>query len=152
MRKFLCYAVPIALCFVVGMLGSYLQSSALVEWYPDLVKSPLTPPTIIFPIVWSMLYLMIGASLGSMLVKGDMGLVVMWLIQLILNFLWSALFFGLRSPLLGLITIFLLDIVVFAYVVSCIGRRHAAMWLFVPYLLWLLFATYLNGYIYVFNS
>ena len=151
MRKFLCYALPITLCFVVGLLGSFLQSSALVEWYPYLVKSPLTPPAILFPIVWTVLYILIGASLGVMLVRRDVGLVKLWLVQLILNFLWSAMFFGVRSPLLGLITILLLDVVVFAYVVSCIGRRSLAMWLFLPYLIWLLFATYLNGAIYLLN-
>ena len=151
MRKFLCYAIPIALCFAIGLLGSLLQSSALVEWYPYLVKSPLTPPAIAFPIAWTALYVLVGASLGAMLVKGDVRLVKLWLLQLLLNFLWSALFFGVRSPLLGLITILLLDIVVFAYIISAAGRRGLAMWLFVPYLLWLLFATYLNGYIYVMN-
>lgn len=152
MRKILCYAIPIILCFAVGMLGSYLQGPALVEWYPYLEKSPLTPPAILFPIVWTILYILIGSSLGTVLVKGDMGLVKLWLTQLLFNFLWSALFFGLRSPLLGLVTILLLDVVVFAYIVSCIGRHHLAMWLFVPYLLWILFATYLNGYVYLCNS
>jgi tryptophan-rich sensory protein len=122
-----------------------------VEWYPYLVKSPLTPPAIAFPIAWTALYILVGASLGAMLVKGYVGLVKLWLMQLLLNFLWSALFFGVRSPLLGLITILLLDIVVFAYIISAAGRRGLAMWLFVPYLLWLLFATYLNGYIYLMN-
>ena len=85
MRKFLCYAIPIALCFAIGLLGSLLQSSALVEWYPYLVKSPLTPPAIAFPIAWTALYVLVGASLGAMLVKGDVGLVKLWLLQLLIG-------------------------------------------------------------------
>ena len=152
MRKFLYYFIPIILCFAVGLLGSYIQGSALEEWYPYLVKSPLTPPAIVFPIAWSILYILIGLSLGVMISRGDMGLVKLWILQLLLNFLWSVLFFGMRSPLLGFITILLLDIVVFAYIISTLGRRNLAMWLFLPYLLWLLFATYLNGYIYLNNN
>jgi tryptophan-rich sensory protein len=151
MKRFSRYLLPTLLCFVVGWIASIFQSDALVEWYPYLVKSPLPPPAILFPIVWTVLYILIGASLGVMLVRRDVGLVKLWLVQLILNFLWSAMFFGVRSPLLGLITILLLDVVVFAYVVSCIGRRSLAMWLFLPYLIWLLFATYLNGAIYLLN-
>ena len=152
MRKFLYYFIPILLCFAVGLLGSYIQGPALKEWYPYLVKSTLTPPSIVFPIAWSILYILIGLSLGTMISRGDMGLVKLWLIQLLLNFLWSALFFGMRSPLLGFITILLLDVVVFAYIIYALGRRSSAMWLFIPYFLWLLFATYLNGYIYMHNN
>ncbi len=151
MRKFLYYAVPVALCFVVGMLGSYIQGSALVEWYPTLVKSPLSPPPILFPIVWSVLYLLMGLSIGVLIARGDMSVIKLWIVQLIVNFLWSVLFFGLRSPLLGLVAILLLDVLVFTYIIYAAGRSSAAAWLFVPYLLWLLLATYLNGYIYVYN-
>jgi tryptophan-rich sensory protein len=152
MRKFLAYAVPIVLTFAVGMLGSYLQGEALTEWYPMLEKSPLTPPPILFPIAWSILYLLIGISLGTMLVKGDISLTKMWLLQLLLNFLWSVCFFALRSPLLGLLVLLALDVAVFAYIVYTAGRRSVAAWLFVPYMLWLIFATYLNGFIYVNNQ
>jgi tryptophan-rich sensory protein len=151
MRKFLAYAVPIVLTFAVGMLGSYLQGEALIEWYPMLEKSPLTPPPILFPIAWSILYLLIGISLGTMLVKGDISLTKMWLLQLLLNFLWSVCFFALRSPFLGLIVILVLDVTVFAYIIYAAFRRPIAAWLFGPYMLWLLFATYLNGWIYINN-
>ena len=151
MRTFFAYFIPVLLCFLVGMLGSYVQGSALIEWYPDLIKSPLTPPAIVFPIAWSILYLLIGVSLGVMLQRGDLSMLQLWVCQLIVNFLWSVCFFGLRSPILGLIVILLLDILVFAYIFSTIGRRPLAGCLFVQYMLWLLFATYLNGYIYINN-
>ena len=151
MRKFLAYFIPIVLAFAVGALGSYIQGEALREWYPTLVKSPATPPAVVFPIAWSVLYLLIGISAGTMLVKGDMSVLRLWLLQLLLNFLWSVCFFALRSPLMGLLVILALDVAVFAYIVYAANRRAAAAWLFVPYMLWLIFATYLNGYIYINN-
>ena len=152
MRTFLLYFIPVALCFLVGWAGSYVQGPALVEWYPYIAKSPLTPPAIVFPIAWSVLYLLMGVSLGVMLHRGDLSMLRLWIAQLIVNFLWSVTFFGLRSPLLGLITILILDVLVFAYILLTINRRPLAAWLFVPYMLWLCFATYLNGYIYIHNN
>ena len=152
MRKFLAYFIPILLTFAVGALGSYIQGDALREWYPTLIKSPTTPPSVVFPIAWSVLYLLIGISAGVMLAKGDMSVLRLWLLQLLLNFLWSVCFFALRSPLLGLLVILALDVAVFAYIVYAAGRSSVAAWLFVPYMLWLVFATYLNGYIYINNQ
>jgi tryptophan-rich sensory protein len=152
MRKFLAYSVPIVLTFAVGALGSYIQGVALNEWYPTLVKSSATPPAIVFPIAWGVLYLLIGISAGVMLAKGDVSVIRLWLLQLLLNFLWSVCFFALRSPFLGLIVILALDVAVFAYIVYAAGRNVVAAWLFVPYMLWLVFATYLNGYIYINNQ
>ena len=151
MKIFFAYSIPILLAFMVGAIGSYIQGSALEEWYPYLEKSPLTPPAIVFPIAWSVLYLLMGISAGVMLSKGDMSVLKLWLLQLLLNFLWSACFFALRSPFLGLIVIFALDVTVFAYIVYSASRQVVASWLFVPYMLWLIFATYLNGYIYIHN-
>lgn len=151
MKTFLAYFIPILLAYAVGALGSYIQGEALVEWYPTLVKSPLTPPSILFPIAWSVLYLLMGISAGTMLAKGDVSVLRLWLLQLLLNFLWSVMFFALRSPFLGLLCILALDVAVIAYIIYAAGRRPAAAWLFVPYILWLIFATYLNGYIYINN-
>lgn len=152
MRKFFAYFIPIALAFAVGALGSYIQGDALREWYPYLVKSPATPPAIVFPIAWGILYVLIGVSAGMMLVKGDMSVLRLWLLQLLLNFLWSVCFFALRSPLMGLLVILALDVAVFSYIIYTAGRNSVAAWLFVPYMLWLIFATYLNGYIYINNQ
>ena len=151
MRKFFAYFIPILLTFAIGMLGSYIQGEALVEWYPTLEKSPVTPPSILFPIAWSILYLLMAISVGTLLEKGDVSVLRLWLLQLLLNFLWSVCFFAVRSPFLGLLVILALDVSVFAYIVYAAGRRAVAAWLFVPYMLWLIFATYLNGYIYINN-
>lgn len=151
MRAFFAYFVPIVLTFAIGALGYYLQGEALVEWYPSLVKSSLTPPAIVFVVAWGVLYLLIGVSAGTMLVRGDMGVMRLWLLQLLLNFLWSVCFFALRSPFMGLLVILALDVAVLAYILYAAPRRPIAAWLLAPYMLWLIFATYLNGYTYIFN-
>lgn len=150
-KKFAAYAIPVVVALTIGVLGSYIQGDALREWYPYIYKSPLTPPARLFPIVWSALYILMGISLGTMLVRRDVSVLKLWIAQLLVNFLWSVCFFALRSPMLGLIAILILDVLVFAYLVSTITRRPLAGWLFVPYLLWLLYATYLNGYVYFYN-
>jgi BASS family bile acid:Na+ symporter len=76
MKTFLAYFIPILLAYAVGAIGAYVQGDALVEWYPALVKSPATPPAILFPIAWSVLYLLMGISAGTMLAKGDVALSV----------------------------------------------------------------------------
>ncbi|MBQ7855688.1 MAG: tryptophan-rich sensory protein [Alistipes sp.] len=152
MRKILSFAIPVLLCFAVGVMGSYVQSPSIEEWYPTLQRSVLTPPNIIFPIAWSVIYLLMGLSLGVLLVRGDMSLVRLWLLQLLVNFLWSVFFFSMRSPLAGLITILLLDVLVFAYLIYAFSRSALSAWLWLPYMAWMLFATYLNGYIYLHNN
>ena len=151
MKKFLAYTLPIVLALAIGALGSYIQSPSMSEWYPTLAKSPLTPPAIAFPIAWTILYILMGISIGAMISQGDMSLVRLWLLQLLVNFIWSVAFFALRSPLFGLIVILILDVLVFTYTVYAFGQNRLAAWLFVPYMLWLLFATYLTGYIYLHN-
>ena len=98
MKKFLSYLLPVLLCIAMGWIASLLQTSALIEWYPTLNHSPLSPPAYIFPIAWAILYVLMGLSIGSLISRGDMSLVKLWLFQLLVNFLWSITFFALRSP------------------------------------------------------
>ena len=152
MKGIVYYLLPILLCLGVGFAGSLFQARSMIEWYPLLDKSTLTPPGIAFPIAWSVIYICMGISLGRLIHHSrDRVLFWIWGSQLVLNFLWSLFFFTLRYPLLGLVDILLLDVLVFIYTTSAYRRDKAAAWLFVPYFLWLLFATYLNGYIYLYN-
>ncbi|WP_343285887.1 TspO/MBR family protein [Barnesiella sp. An55] len=152
MRKILYYLLPTLLCLGVGFSASFFQTRSMVEWYPFLDKSVLTPPGIAFPIAWSLLYVCMGVSLGRLIGRcRDRILFGIWGAQLVLNFLWSLCFFTFRYPLLGLVDILLLDVLVLVYMVGAYRRDRAAAWLFVPYFVWLLFATYLNGYIYLYN-
>ena len=155
MKRLFRYLGPVLLCFAVGFSASLFQARAIAEWYPALVKPPLTPPAVAFPIAWSIIYLCMGISGGLVLTSeapARKSAVRLWFLQLGCNFLWSILFFVCRSPLLGMADIVVLDVLVILYLVRSANVRAAAAWLFVPYLCWILFATYLNAYILVANG
>ena len=100
MKKIAAYLIPVLACFAVGISASFFQASSIAEWYPTLTKPTLTPPNIVFPIAWSVLYLCMGLSLGRLIVRRQhKGIIRLWVLQLIANFLWSILFFTLRNPL-----------------------------------------------------
>lgn len=129
-----------------------LQSDAMVLWYPFIIKSPLTPPGIVFVIVWSVLYLLMGISAG-LVWKADKlyswVLVLLFIVQLVLNLMWSFCFFYMQSPLLGFAVLAVLFLFVLLYVIGCYGQNKWASIINIPYLLWLLFAGYLNLYVVV---
>lgn len=147
MKKALRHIVPVLLCLVAGAVAGSMQTESLAEWYPSLAKSPLTPPAIAFPVAWTLLYICMGLSLGRVLTDGDKRFVTLWFLQLAVNFLWSFFFFYLRCPLAGLADIVVLDLLVILYIRWVRRATPSAAWLFVPYLVWILFATYLNAYI-----
>ena len=151
MKKIAYYVVPVLLCLIAGLVAGRLQAESVAVWYPLLAKPALTPPDIAFPIAWGIIYLCMGLSLGRVLRYGDKRYVTLWFLQLAVNFLWSVFFFYLRSPLAGFVDILLLDALVIVYICRVRHRTPSAAWLFAPYVLWILFATYLNGYILVKN-
>lgn len=150
MKKVAAILIPILLCFLVGFIASYFQANAIRNWYPYLNKPTLTPPNSVFPIAWSIIYLCMGISAGLIILSGKKernSLIVLFGIQLFFNFAWSILFFYFRSPLSGLIDIVIVDVLVIAYTIKSYPVKKASALLFLPYLLWILFATYLNTYI-----
>lgn len=155
MKKAWAYILPTLLAFVVGGIAGWLQQDAIENWYPLLDKPALTPPWWIFPIAWSIIYLCMGISAGLVLNSHSevrRKVMTLWFVQLGFNFLWSILFFVCRSPLLGMIDIVVLDALVILYIAWSAPVRRAAAWLFVPYLCWILFATYLNAWILAANG
>ena len=155
MKKIAYYVVPVLLCLIAGLVAGRLQAESVAVWYPLLAKPALTPPDIAFPIAWGIIYLCMGISGGLVLTSeapARKSAVRLWFFQLGCNFLWSILFFVCRNPLLGMADIVVLDVLVILYLVRSANVRAAAAWLFVPYLCWLLFATYLNAYILVANG
>ena len=144
----------IVVALLVGYLSMLLQSESMETWYPLLRKSSLTPPGYVFSFVWVILYILMGISAGLVWRRQKEGVVLLMLfffVQLFLNMLWSFTFFYLRQPLVAFVVLIALFLAVSAYVVGCYGHRRIAAFLNVPYLLWLLFAAYLNGYVVVFN-
>lgn len=150
MKKATFIIIPVLICFLIGLTASYFQKDAIENWYPFLNKPELTPPNIVFPIAWSIIYLCMGISIGIILISNSFRrkeLIMLFCIQLFFNFAWSILFFYFRNPLLGMIDILLLDIVVTVYAFKSYTVRKASSILFWPYIIWIYFATYLNGYI-----
>mgnify|MGYP001025624315 FL=1 len=149
------YVLPVVLCLALGWLAGWLQRDAMTEWYPALLKPAGTPPNLVFPIVWGVIYLLMGISAGRILTAPEgphYGAMTLWGIQLGVNFLWSILFFVCRSPLLGLIGIVVLDALAMVYIARSYRIRRDAAWMFAPYLAWILYATYLNGWILAANG
>ncbi|MCD7900438.1 MAG: tryptophan-rich sensory protein [Bacteroides sp.] len=154
MKRFFSYLIPISICFILGFVASQLQEDAIQNWYPYLNKPPLTPPNILFPIAWGIIYLLSGISAGLIWNNAKQKrteILTLWGVQQFFNFTWSIMFFALRNPLLGLINIVILDILVLLYITRSWHANRMASILFWPYIVWILFATYLNGYIMLYN-
>ena len=154
MNKIIPALVAVIICFSVGVMASYFQVDAIQTWYPFLNKPLLTPPYFIFPIEWSILYFCMGISIGLIWnTKHRKRKILRWLFsfQLLLNFTWSIYFFYFQNPFLGFIDILLLDIFVIYYMMKSYSIKKMSSLLFIPYILWLLLATYLNGYIMLYN-
>jgi len=154
MRKILNIVIPVIVCILVGIISSQFQSDSIQEWYPYLNKPSLTPPNIVFPIAWVILYILMGISVGLILnsnVSGRKNIISLFVLQLAMNFNWSLSFFYLRNPLFGLVNIIVLDILVLIYIIKTYRVLKISSYLFIPYLLWIIFATYLNAYIFYYN-
>lgn len=146
----------IIICETAGTIGAVFSFQAIPTWYAALIKPALTPPNWIFAPAWSTLYALMGIALYLVWSKGSQrpevnGALAVFAVQLVINALWSMLFFGLRSPLAGLVG----AVILWAAIVLTIKRfgpiSRAAAWLLVPYLLWTSFAVYLNLSIWMLN-
>jgi tryptophan-rich sensory protein len=146
-------AVPI----LVGVAGSlFTTADTLNNWYAKLNKPAFNPPDWVFGPVWTTLYILMGIAAFLVWQKGlDNKLVrvalLCFVVQLALNALWTPLFFGLRSPLAGLIDIVLLLSAIDLTTILFLRISKPAAVLLAPYILWVLFATILNASIFLLN-
>ena len=126
-----------------GILGSVATFSSVKGWYlTDLIKPSFNPPSWIFGPVWTFLFFLMGIALYLVWTKKN-NLFWFW-VQLILNILWSFLFFGLRSPLLAFYEIVFLWIAIIITVIKFWSYNKKAGILLLPYLAWVSFASFLN--------
>ena len=143
-------------CELVGFLGTPFTISAIPTWYTTLNKPFFAPPNWIFGPVWTLLYLLMGVAFYLIWKQGWKKKKVktaelFFLAQLTLNFIWSPIFFGLRSPLLGLIVIVVMWVLIVMTMKKFYPLSRLAFYLLVPYLLWVSFATILNAAVVVLN-
>lgn len=152
MNKWLALAGFVALTLCVGALGGFATAQSVAEWYPTLVKPSWTPPPWLFAPVWTTLYIMMAVAAWLVWLKGNArGALALFAGQLLLNLAWSFLFFGARSPGLGLIDIVLLWLMIAATIFAFSLKSRAAALLLVPYLAWVSFATALNLSVWMLN-
>ena len=135
----------VLLTLIVGSLAS--SNTGTDSWYQGLVKSDLNPPGYVFGIVWPILYLLMGITIWRTYntIKN------LFYVQLFFNAIWSWLFFRFQMPLVALLDIYLL-IVINIYILNLMYKENKlAFFLFVPYVLWISFASYLNLFIVINN-
>jgi len=149
-------ALSIGICLLVGFLSGFATQSAVGDWYGTLTKPFLNPPNWIFGPVWTVLYLLMGLSAGLVWSKGFHHKWVKTALyhfgfQLILNGLWSIVFFGFKNPLFGLLVVIALWILILLTIKWFRVVSKQAAYLLYPYLAWVSFATYLNFSIWLLN-
>lgn len=152
MAKFRTYAKSILIPVIVGGIVGFIISGSID--YNSLQKPFLAPPSILFPIMWTILYILMGVSYGILEDKEliDSKTNVIYYSQLFVNALWSIIFFTLKWRLFAFIWIILLDILVIIMIVNFYKKNKLSGLLQILYLLWLLFASYLNLSIYLLNK
>lgn len=152
-RKRKIYAFFILTALLTGILSSVF-SGGMREMYGMLQKPPLSPPSWIFPAVWSVLYVFMGISAANIYIIGgkraEKALTV-YFVQLFLNFFWSILFFGFGAYFLAFLWLCLLFAAVWYMIYLFYKINPRAAFLQVPYLLWLAFAGYLNFMFFILN-
>ncbi len=141
--------LSIGLCLGVGLLGSFFTASSIPTWYAALNKPFFSPPNWVFAPVWTTLYILMGISLYLVWIKKKIP-AVFW-VQLILNATWSMIFFGMKNPGLALVDIIALWLSIFLTIKTFYKISKLAGRLFVPYLVWVSFASILNLFIVFLN-
>ena len=148
--------IAVIVCQGAGIIGSVFTAPAITGWYAALEKPPFNPPNWLFAPAWISLYLLMGVAaaivwqygLSERRVKVSL---VIFLVQLALNILWSLVFFGFESPLAGLVVIAALWIAILVTIIRFFEISKTAGVLLLPYIGWVTFASVLNFYIYLLN-
>lgn len=156
MKDFPKLVASVITCELVGFLGTPFTISAIPTWYVTLNKPFFAPPNWIFGPVWTVLYCMMGVAfyliwkLGWQKKKTRVA-GRLFLAQLLLNFIWTPIFFGLRAPILALVVIVAMWMLIVMTMKRFYPLSRLAFYLLVPYLLWVSFATLLNAAIVLLN-
>lgn len=149
--------LSVAVCQVASVIGSLFTAPQIPTWYASLEKPTFTPPNWLFGPVWGTLFILMGISLflvwrqrtKSIHVKAGL---TIFALQLALNVLWSATFFGLRSPIGGLVVIVALWLAILATIIQFHKVSEIASILLLPYITWVTYAAILNVAFYHLNK
>lgn len=154
--KWKTYAFWIVLSEAAGALSGWLSREGTAVFSETAVQPPLSPPAILFPIVWAVLYLLMGigaarVSLSAPSPERSKGL-NLFIVQLVVNFFWSLIFFNAGAYGFAFLWLLLLWVLVLLMILSFRKVDPLAAWLQLPYLLWLTFAAYLNAGVWYLNQ
>lgn len=155
-RSILLLIACIVLPLIIGAIGSYITAPNISGWYSTLAKPWFTPPGWVFGPAWTVLYILMGISLWLIIKNGISTpmvrqAVIIFGFQLIINLLWSVIFFGMRSPVGGLVAILVLLVLIVLTIRSFRGVSPPAAYLLIPYLCWTCFATLLTAAVVILN-
>ena len=152
MSKFKLYAKSILIPVIIGAIVGLIISKSID--YNSLQKPFLSPPAILFPIIWTILYTLMGISYGILENKSliDSKTKFIYYLQLFINALWSIIFFSLKWRIFAFLWIILLDIIVIIMIINFYKKNKLSGLLQIPYLIWILFASYLNLAVYLLNK
>jgi len=156
MNKIIKLLLSIFFCQSAGIIGSFFTAPSITEWYSSLQKPAFALPNWIFAPVWISLFFLMGISLYLIWEKGfnekEVRVAIsIFLIHLVLNILWSFLFFGLQSPLYGFIEIVILWLIILLTIIVFYKISKRAALLLIPYICWVSIAATLNFFIWRLN-
>lgn len=155
-RQLVSLAVSVGLCFCAAAIGATATTPTMGSWYAELAKPAWTPPASLFGPVWTVLYLTMAIAAWWVWLRRDHPgariALTLYAVQLVLNALWSPIFFGWRQPGWALLDIALLWLALLATVWTFLRVNRLAGWLLVPYLLWTSYAAALNAAIWRMNA
>ena len=154
MKNWKILIVAILICQFAGILGSVFTTPSIPTWYASINKPDFTPPSWLFAPAWITLYTLMGISIYLVWEKGfkkNKIAVYVFSTQLILNSIWSILFFGLQNPFFAFIEIIILWIAILATIVLFYRIRRSAGLILIPYIAWVSFASLLNYSIWILN-
>ncbi len=141
------YFYSFLIIFLAAAAGSFFTYSGVNGWYVEADKPSITPPNWFFPVIWTTLFILMAIALGRVWSKGwkknSLG-IVLFFIQLGLNVLWCALFFGFNLFLFGFIEIVFLWFAILATIIEFWQTDRKSAYLMFPYLAWVLIASVLN--------
>ena len=150
------YITSILIAVGTGLLASALTQGSM-DIYSEFVKPPLAPPNILFPIVWTALYILMGISSAIIYLGKDKSVIAsqnalaLYGSNLIANFTWSIIFFGFNKFLFAFIWLLFLLFIIIRMIISFERLNKTAAYLQLPYVVWVIFAGYLNFAIYILN-
>ena len=149
--------VSILACFAAAGIGSLFTFKTIPNWYAGLKKPPYTPPNWAFGPVWTTLYILMAISVflvwqNGLAINGALLAFTLFWVQLVLNALWSIIFFGMKSKGGGVITIIILWLLILLTMIESFRVSGWARALLIPYIVWVSIASYLNIGVWLLNK